>query len=63
MDVKINLIVAKTAEINDEIIIIDINPDFIINAIAIVIPLLIAFVISSNEFTSIFLFFQVKISL
>lgn len=58
MDVKINLIVAKTAEINDEIIIIDINPDFIINAIAIVIPLLIAFVISSNEFTSIFYFFK-----
>jgi len=43
IDVKINLIVAKTAEINDEMIIVDIKPVFIINAIAIVTPLFIAF--------------------
>ena len=60
IDVKINLIVAKTAEINDEIIIVDIKPVFIINAIAIVTPLFIAFEISSNEFISIFLFFSSK---
>ena len=58
IDVKINLIVAKTAEINDEMIIVDIKPVFIINAIAIVTPLFIAFEISSNEFISIFLFFS-----
>ena len=60
IDVKINLIVAKTAEINDEMIIVDIKPVFIINAIAIVTPLFIAFEISSNEFISIFLFFSSK---
>lgn len=57
MNVKINLIVAKTAEINDEMIIVDIKPVFIINAIAIVTPLFIAFEINSNEFISIFFIF------
>ena len=41
-------------------IIVDIKPVFIINAIAIVTPLFIAFEINSNEFISIFLFFSSK---